>query len=45
MKEALQKIEIKGVATTIPLHLKILDSEMFKNGDYHTGIVRELGQF
>jgi len=36
MKNALKTFEIKGVKTTIPLHLEILDSKDFEKGEYHT---------
>jgi acetyl-CoA carboxylase biotin carboxylase subunit len=36
MKKALKEFEIKGVKTTIPLHLEILSSKQFESGEYHT---------
>lgn len=36
MENALKKFEIKGIKTTIPLHLQILDSKEFKQGNYNT---------
>jgi acetyl-CoA carboxylase biotin carboxylase subunit len=36
MKKALNAFEIKGVKTTIPLHLEILNSTDFEKGVYHT---------
>jgi acetyl-CoA carboxylase biotin carboxylase subunit len=36
MKNALKAFEIKGVKTTIPLHLEILNSRDFEKGEYHT---------
>jgi acetyl-CoA carboxylase biotin carboxylase subunit len=36
MKNALKAFEIKGVRTTIPLHLEILNSKDFEKGEYHT---------
>ena len=37
MKNALNSFRIEGIKTTIPLHLRILDSVPFKEGMYHTG--------
>ncbi len=36
MTNALKAFEIKGIKTTIPLHLQILGSKIFKEGNYHT---------
>jgi acetyl-CoA carboxylase biotin carboxylase subunit len=36
MVNALKAFEIKGIKTTIPLHLEILNSEIFKTGNYNT---------
>jgi acetyl-CoA carboxylase biotin carboxylase subunit len=36
MENALKEFEIKGIKTTIPLHLQILHSKEFKQGDYNT---------
>jgi acetyl-CoA carboxylase biotin carboxylase subunit len=36
MVNALKAFEIKGIKTTIPLHLEILNSEIFKSGNYNT---------
>lgn len=36
MKNALKSFEIKGVKTTIPLHLEILNAKDFEKGEYHT---------
>ncbi len=45
MVNALKAFEIKGIKTTIPLHLDILDSDVFKGGNYNTsslaGIMEE----
>ena len=41
MKNALKAFEVKGVKTTIPLHLKILNSEDFEKGQYHTNWLSE----
>ena len=37
MINALRAFEIKGIKTTIPLHLEILDSKVFRSGNYNTG--------
>lgn len=36
MENALKKFEIKGIKTTIPLHLKTLNSKEFQQGNYNT---------
>jgi len=41
MKKALEEFQIEGVATTIPLHKKILDNEYFRRGEINTGFVQE----
>ena len=33
-KEALHSLRVVGIATTIPLHLRLLDDEAFAQGDY-----------
>ncbi|MEN8155081.1 MAG: acetyl-CoA carboxylase biotin carboxylase subunit [Acidobacteriota bacterium] len=35
MVNALQKFRIKGIKTTIPIHLSILNSEIFRSGNYN----------
>jgi acetyl-CoA carboxylase biotin carboxylase subunit len=42
MVKALKKFEIKGIKTTIPLHLEILNTKFFKEGNYHTGSLTEM---
>ena len=42
MKNALKAFEIKGIKTTIPLHLQILNWDVFQKGEYHTGSLSEL---
>lgn len=39
MKRALREFKIKGIATTIPLHLALLENEEFLSGSYDTGIM------
>lgn len=36
MKRALGEFVIEGVFTTIPFHLKLMDHEIFKSGDFNT---------
>jgi len=42
MEKALRDFKIKGVKTTIPLHLEILNSPGFKSGDYNTQYLSEI---
>ena len=42
MLEALKRFRVDGIKTTIPLHIKILESAAFASGDYDTGLVAEL---
>lgn len=42
MINALKKFEIKGIKTTIPLHLEILHSPQFKTGNYNTHSLPEI---
>ncbi|MCP5054521.1 MAG: acetyl-CoA carboxylase biotin carboxylase subunit [bacterium] len=37
MENALNSFDIQGIKTTIPLHLHILASKEFREGDYNTG--------
>ncbi|MDG5816213.1 acetyl-CoA carboxylase biotin carboxylase subunit [Chitinispirillales bacterium ANBcel5] len=39
MKRALHEFKVEGIETTIPLHLKILDNERFKQGKYNTDFI------
>ncbi len=36
MENALREFQIGGIKTTIPLHLEILNSNVFRSGDYNT---------
>ncbi|MBS2969586.1 acetyl-CoA carboxylase biotin carboxylase subunit [Metabacillus sp. KIGAM252] len=36
MKRALSEFVIEGISTTIPFHLKLLDHETFKSGNFNT---------
>lgn len=42
MVNALKTFEIKGIKTTIPLHLEILNSKIFKQGNYHNNSLTEI---
>jgi acetyl-CoA carboxylase biotin carboxylase subunit len=41
MKRALEMMVIEGIKTTIPLHLKIMNDEKFKKGDFSTKFMEE----
>ena len=43
MKRALEMFVIEGIATSIPLHLKILDHPGFAAGEYGTSFLEEAG--
>jgi acetyl-CoA carboxylase biotin carboxylase subunit len=36
---ALRSSRVEGVATTIPLHLAVLESEAFRRGEYDTAAI------
>lgn len=42
MVNALKTFKIKGIKTTIPLHLEILNSKIFKQGNYHNNSLTEI---
>ncbi len=42
MKRALQEYVIEGIKTTIPFHLKLMDNERFKSGNYTTKFLDEV---
>jgi acetyl-CoA carboxylase, biotin carboxylase subunit len=42
MITALNKFQISGIKTTIPLHLEILNWEVFKKGDYNNNSLNDL---
>lgn len=42
MIRALEKFEIKGIKTTIPLHIEILSSKIFQTGNYHTNSLKTI---
>ena len=41
-RRALREYRLEGIKTTIPLHLRLLEDEVFKSGDYHTGYLEGL---
>mgnify|MGYP000349313759 CR=1 FL=1 len=41
MKRALNEFVIEGVKTTIPFHLKLMDDENFRSGDYTTKFMED----
>jgi acetyl-CoA carboxylase biotin carboxylase subunit len=42
MERALEEFIVEGIYTTIPLHRKIIQTEQFQKGMYHTGFLEEL---
>ncbi|MDN5346888.1 MAG: acetyl-CoA carboxylase, biotin carboxylase subunit [Clostridia bacterium] len=43
MRRALQEFVIKGVPTTIPFHLKLLDNAFFRRGEVYTNFIQRRG--
>ena len=41
-RRALREYRLEGIETTIPLHLRLLEDEAFRSGDYHTGYLEGL---
>jgi acetyl-CoA carboxylase, biotin carboxylase subunit len=41
MKRALQECVIEGVKTTIPFHIKLMDNEQFKSGNFTTKFLED----
>jgi acetyl-CoA carboxylase, biotin carboxylase subunit len=41
-RRALAEYRLEGIKTTIPLHLRLLDDEVFVSGGYHTGYLEGL---
>jgi acetyl-CoA carboxylase, biotin carboxylase subunit len=39
---ALREYRLDGIKTTIPLHLRLLEDDAFRSGEYHTGYLEEL---
>jgi acetyl-CoA carboxylase biotin carboxylase subunit len=42
MKRALEEFVIEGIQTTIPFHIKLMENEQFKSGDYTTAFLDNL---
>jgi len=41
-RRALREYRLEGIKTTIPLHLRLLEEDALRSGDYHTGYLEEL---
>jgi acetyl-CoA carboxylase, biotin carboxylase subunit len=41
-RRALREYRLEGIKTTIPLHTKLLEKDLFRSGEYHTGYLEEL---
>jgi acetyl-CoA carboxylase, biotin carboxylase subunit len=41
-RRALREYRLEGIKTTIPLHMRLLEDEAFRSGEYHTGYLEEL---
>ena len=41
-RRALREYRLEGIKTTIPLHLRLLEDEALRSGEYHTGYLEEL---
>lgn len=41
-RRVLKEYRLKGIKTTIPLHLRLLEDKAFRSGEYHTGYLEEL---
>ncbi len=41
-RRALREYRLEGIKTTIPLHLRLLEDDAFRSGEYHTGYLEEL---
>jgi acetyl-CoA carboxylase biotin carboxylase subunit len=42
MVNALKRFKIEGIKTTIPLHIEILNSKIFKEGNYHNNSLPDI---
>ena len=40
MKRALQELDMEGVKTTIPFHIKLMDDPGFKSGIFTTAFLK-----
>ncbi len=41
-RRTLREYRLEGIKTTIPLHLRLIEDEAFRSGEYHTGYLEEL---
>jgi acetyl-CoA carboxylase biotin carboxylase subunit len=41
-RRALREYRLEGIKTTIPLHMRLLEDDGFRSGEYHTGYLEEL---
>src|SRR5918998_306275 len=41
-RRALREYRLEGIKTTIPLHLRLLEDDAFRSGEYHTGYLEKL---
>jgi acetyl-CoA carboxylase, biotin carboxylase subunit len=41
-RRALHEYRLEGIKTTIPLHLRLLEDDAFRSGEYNTGYLEEL---
>jgi acetyl-CoA carboxylase, biotin carboxylase subunit len=41
-RRALREYRLEGIKTTIPLHMRLLEDDAFRSGEYHTGYLEEL---
>jgi acetyl-CoA carboxylase, biotin carboxylase subunit len=41
-RRALREYRIEGLKTTIPLHMRLLEEDAFRSGEYHTDYLEEL---
>jgi hypothetical protein len=41
-RRARRELRIEGIATTVPLHLRLVDDERIRAGDVHTGYLEDL---
>jgi len=41
-RRALREYRLEGIKTTIPLHIRLIEEDAFRSGEYHTGYLEEL---
>ncbi|HSL01739.1 MAG TPA: acetyl-CoA carboxylase biotin carboxylase subunit [Rubrobacteraceae bacterium] len=41
-RRALREYRLEGIKTTIPLHMRLIEDEAFRSGEYHTAYLEEL---